>query len=66
MELWGQGEEKLFVQVLFGKVEPAICCLSAGPQMKNIRGAEQFSQFKMNRGMETMMEDGERTATESR
>lgn len=50
MELQEQGEEKLFVQVQFGKVEPAICCLSSGPKMKNTRSTEQFNQFKVNRG----------------
>lgn len=54
MELQERGEEKQFVQVLFGKVEPAICCLSSGPKMKNISGAEQFNQFKMNRGVDTI------------
>lgn len=54
MELQEWGEEKQFVQVLFGKVEPAICCLSSGPKMKNISGAEQFNQFKMNWGIDTI------------
>lgn len=49
MELQEQGEEKQFVQVQFGKVEPAICCLSSGPKMKNTSSTEQFNQFKVNR-----------------
>lgn len=49
MELQEQGEEKQFVQVQFGKVEAAICCLSSGPKMKNPSSTEQFNQFKVNR-----------------
>lgn len=54
MEPCERGEEKQFVQVLFGKVEPAIRRLSSGPEMKNISGAEQFNQFKMNWGIDTI------------
>lgn len=52
MGLQEEGEEKQFVQVQFRKVEPAICCLSSGPKMKNTRSTEQFNQFKMNRGID--------------
>lgn len=47
---WDEEKKKQFVQVLFGKVDPAISHLSSGSNMKNIKKAKQFNQFQMHSG----------------
>lgn len=42
---WDEEKKKQFVQVLFGKVDPAISYPSSGSNMKNIKRAKQFNQF---------------------
>lgn len=42
---WDEEKKKQFVQVLFGKVDPAISYLSSGSNMKNIKRAKQFNQL---------------------